>query len=93
MTKKNYIYIPASLSQVQPTKLAIRFFFYLYSGGLMVMVCGGLSYTYSHTRDDHDLACTRRWSRKVMLVVVGVGLPRSLPVPQLTMLPQQPHAF
>ena len=39
-----YYYIPASLGQVQPIKLAIRLF-YLYSGGGLqwfVVVCGGL---------------------------------------------------
>ena len=36
MTKNNYI--PASLGQVQPTKLAIRLFF----TRILVVVCGGL---------------------------------------------------
>ena len=36
MTKSNYI--PASLGQVQPTKLAIRLFF----TRILVVVCGGL---------------------------------------------------
>ena len=43
MTKINYI--PASHGQVQPTKLAIRLFFYSYSGGGLhwfAVVCGGL---------------------------------------------------
>ena len=71
MTKINYI--PASHGQVQPTKLAIRLFFYSYSGGRLrwfacfssfslpivpnsggglwwfAMVCGGLSYSHTHS--------------------------------------------
>ena len=45
MNDKEQLYIPANLGQVQPTKLAIRLFFYSYSGGGLqwfAVVCGGL---------------------------------------------------
>ena len=82
MTKSNYI--PASLGQVQPTKLAIRLFF----TRILVVVCGGLpAFHRFHCLSSQILVVVCDGLRWFVMVCVGLSyshtpwLCRSYPCP------------